>query len=110
MRFQKIASIKEVGMDAKRKISIGDLTILLVNIDGTFHAIDNKCPHMGGSLYEGEIEGGKIVCPRHKTTFDVTTGKVVDPGKLAFFKVHPGPVRVYPVKIEGDDILIGIDS
>ena len=110
MKYSKIATVAQIGSAAKTKINLGELTILLVNIDGTFYAIDNKCPHMGGSLYEGNLDGQQISCPRHKTVFSVKTGAVVTPGKMAFIKVNPGGVASYPIKIEGDDILIGLNE
>jgi nitrite reductase (NADH) small subunit len=43
-----------------------------------------RCPHEGGPLGEGSIEGGKLVCPWHAYAFDVTTGSTdEDPGVKA---------------------------
>jgi nitrite reductase/ring-hydroxylating ferredoxin subunit len=44
-------------------------------VDGQFHAIDNICPHRGGSLGEGVLEGRIVICPLHGWQFDVTTGQ-----------------------------------
>ncbi len=109
MEYIKIATTDEVGKNQKKKITLKDMTILLVNVEGTYYALDNKCPHMGGSLFDGILTGNGITCPRHKTTFDVTTGKVVVPGKMAFIKVNPGDARTFPVRVVGSDILVGIE-
>ena len=50
--------------------------ILLTNIQDSYYAVENKCPHMGGSLYEGELKGNLIICPKHGSMFDITNGKV----------------------------------
>jgi 3-phenylpropionate/trans-cinnamate dioxygenase ferredoxin component len=49
------------------------------NVDGRFHAIDDTCPHRGGPLSEGELEGEVVRCPWHGSTFSVTTGAVLSP-------------------------------
>ena len=64
---------------------------------------------MGGSLYEGNLDGTHIVCPKHGSIFDVTTGQVVQSGKLFLIKVKVHDVQSYPVKIEGADLLIGME-
>ena len=79
---------------------------MLVNINNSFYAVDNKCPHMGGSLFDGNLSGKNVICPRHGSIFDVTTGDLVSGGNILFFKVKPNGLKVYPVKVEGTDIFI----
>ena len=43
--------------------------------DGHLFAIRNRCPHRAGSLADGIMGGGKIVCPLHGHKFDLTTGQ-----------------------------------
>lgn len=50
MEYIIIAQTNELANGDKKKIVYNNQEILLVNIEGTFYAIDNKCPHMGGSL------------------------------------------------------------
>ena len=64
-------------------MTVEDRAVLLVNIQNKYYAIDNKCPHMGGSLYDGQLDGNNIVCPRHGSVFDVRTGKAVKGAKIA---------------------------
>lgn len=109
MNFVKAAKTNELTAGNKLKISLNGTEILLTNIDGSCFAIGNKCPHMGGSLADGKLEGENIVCPKHGSVFNVKTGKFVSPGKLLFMKVHTSDAKSYPVKVEGDDILVGIE-
>ena len=45
-------------------------------VGGTFYAVENSCPHQGGPLAEGWIEGPIVTCPWHAWCFDVRTGKM----------------------------------
>ena len=109
MRYIKVAQTDDVKDGEKKKIMMADKVLLLTNIQGEYFVINNRCPHMGGSLYDGNLKGNQIICPKHGTAFDVRTGKVSVNGKLLFIKLKVGDVQSYPVKIEGSDILIGVD-
>jgi 3-phenylpropionate/trans-cinnamate dioxygenase ferredoxin subunit len=109
MQYVKIALTDEVKDGEKKKVALDDKTLLLTKYQGTYYVIDNKCPHMGGSLYDGKLEGYRITCPRHGSVFDVRTGKVLQNGKLAFIKVRVGDDKAYPVKVEGSGIFVGLE-
>ncbi len=51
-----------------------DREIALFKVNGEIFALDNLCPHMGGPLAEGELDGTCLTCPWHGWTFDVKTG------------------------------------
>jgi len=108
MQYVKVAQTNEVKDGEKKEITIDNKVLLLTNIQDTYYAIDNKCPHMGGSLYEGNLDGYTITCPKHGSVFDVRTGEVIKSGKIVFIKVKVKDTQTYPVKIEGTDIFIGI--
>jgi 3-phenylpropionate/trans-cinnamate dioxygenase ferredoxin subunit len=109
MEYVKVAMTNELDAGQKKLVTVQGKAILLTNIQGSFYAIDNTCPHMGGSLYEGNLDGTHIVCPKHGSIFDVTTGQVVQSGKLFLIKVKVHDVQSYPVQIEGTDLLIGME-
>ena len=109
MIYEKVATADELKDGEKKKIVLKDKVLLLTRLNGTFYALDNKCPHMGGSLFDGTLNGVNIVCPRHGMTFDVRTGEAVKNGKMAFIPVKAGNARAYPVKVEGNDVLVGLD-
>lgn len=67
----------------ERKLAFVDgRSIVLFNIDGTIHAIDNACPHNGASLASGQLEGHMLRCPAHGLRFDLTTGCMPGAGGL----------------------------
>ena len=108
MKFVKIAQTTEVTEGTKKKIAVGNLEILLVNHQNSYYALANKCPHMGGSLYDGNLEDGNIVCPRHKSKFDVKTGKNLEGAKILLIRFPVKDAESFPLKVEGSDILIEI--
>lgn len=109
MEYVKIDGAAQLSDGGKMKVSAGGKTVMLAKIDGSYYAIDDKCPHMGSSLSGGNLVDGNIVCPRHGSVFDVKTGKAVHGGKLAFIKFKVGDATAYPVKVSGGDVMVGVD-
>jgi len=68
---------KDLAINKMKGIKIGDVDILVANIEGNFFAIRNKCTHMGCHLTGGSISGNNVICPCHGSTFDLKTGAVV---------------------------------
>jgi nitrite reductase (NADH) small subunit len=98
MAFVKIAAQSDLpGINAAKEFVCGDKTVCVANVDGEIRAMDNICLHRGGPLGEGVISNGKVVCPWHGWEWDPKTGQAGPPG---------AKIAVYPVKIEGGDVLI----
>jgi nitrite reductase (NADH) small subunit len=75
------------------------LEIVLFKFKGEIFALENACPHKGGPLAEGEIEGGIVTCPWHGWQFEVQTGSCQNmPGEEA---------HKFELKIIDDDIYLG---
>ena len=73
--FVRICSQAELPASSMVKEFLVDGRALCVaNVDGGICVLDGTCPHEGGPLGEGSIEGGKLVCPWHAYAFDVHTG------------------------------------
>ena len=106
MQYVRIAGVNDLKPGEKQKFLLDSKTILLLNVDGAYYALDNRCPHMGGLLSGGDLEGATLTCPRHGAKFDVRTGKSVGNAKLAFVNVKVGDATTFPVKVEGTDILV----
>jgi len=98
-KFIKVAKTIDLAPGQKTLVDYQGTPVGLFNVDGEFFAIEDVCTHDGGALVEGELHSDVIVCPRHGARFDVKTGAV---------RTLPayGPVPVYQVRVEGDDILI----
>jgi 3-phenylpropionate/trans-cinnamate dioxygenase ferredoxin component len=84
------------------RVVVDGVPVLLCNVDGDIYAVEDVCTHDGGELDAGELDGCRVMCPRHGAFFDVTTGKA-----LTLPAVSPLPT--YPVTIDGDDIRVDVD-
>ncbi len=111
----EVAKANELKDGSMKKAKIQGQEILLAKVGGKYYAVDNKCPHFGGDLSEGKLEGTAIICPRHRSKFDLRDGHVIQwtywSGiKLNLAKIFrpPRPLKTYSVKEEGDKILVDI--
>ncbi|MFM0265097.1 bifunctional 3-phenylpropionate/cinnamic acid dioxygenase ferredoxin subunit [Paraburkholderia sediminicola] len=77
----------------------GLVPLAVYNTEGEFFVTDDTCSHGDASLAEGFLEGTEIECPWHSGKFCLRTGRA-----LTFPAVEP--IRVYPVTLEGNAILI----
>ena len=60
-----------------RRVSVGDLDVLLAHTDLGVLAVDDRCPHMAAPLSVGSLEGCVVSCPLHSGRFDLATGEPV---------------------------------
>lgn len=78
-----------------------DRMVALFNVDGVIHALDGICPHQGGPLGKGKLQGCILTCPWHGWQFDVSTGQHQTSKSLVHGK--------FRVKIEAGQILVALD-
>lgn len=98
--FTKIAVKADVAPGKSKTVTVNDKQIALFNVDGTYYALDNTCPHRGGPLGEGSLSNGKVACPWHGWEIDVSTGQSA---------INPSmKTACYPVKVEGEEVLAEI--
>lgn len=96
-----VASTREVKEGTGMLVEVGDKRIAVFCHKGEYFALDDLCPHKGGSLHQGAIHGAVVSCPWHQWQFDIRTG--VSP-------VNPlSQVRAYPVRVEGTSLYVEID-
>ncbi|RLC59841.1 MAG: Rieske (2Fe-2S) protein [Chloroflexi bacterium] len=113
--FIKVSQVGELKDGAMKEILVRGREILLARVEGKYYATDNRCPHMGGKLSQGELEGTIVTCPRHSSQFDLSNGQVVrwlkGSGLLSMMSKivkPPRPINTYQTKVEGDEILVEI--
>ena len=73
--FVPVLSVADLPPGQAAEVTVADRAVALFNIGGTFHALANGCPHRGGPLGQGFVEGTEVSCPWHNYTFDVRTGE-----------------------------------
>ena len=105
MTVTRVCSVADVAPDSAIRVVVDRMPIAIVRIGDDFYAIGDTCSHDNVSLSEGEVDPGDrhIECYKHGSRFSLETG---EPDCLPATK----PVPVYRVKVEGDDVLIEVDS
>jgi thiamine pyrophosphate-dependent acetolactate synthase large subunit-like protein/nitrite reductase/ring-hydroxylating ferredoxin subunit len=94
----KVADLDDLPDGRVRTATAGPRTIALTRCGGRYGALDNHCPHQGGPLGEGSIEGGMLRCPWHGYDYDPLTGQ-----PPAGFTDAP---RSYPVEVRHDGVYV----
>ena len=97
--FVKIASLNDIQPVQMKIFQFSGEEVCVVNIDGKYYAINNKCTHEGGPLADGILEGYEVECPWHGSKFDVRTGEVTNPPASE-------PEPTYEVKVDGNNIFV----
>jgi len=98
--FLKVAKVRDVESGKGLVVVVKGIRVALFNCEGVYYAIKNSCPHMGGELGEGLLQGDVVTCPWHGWRFNVKTGKNPEADVVA--------VRTFEVRVDGDEILIGV--
>lgn len=99
--FIEVAKAGELRPGTMKRIDMRGRRILLANVDGRYCAVDDTCTHEEASLSTGVLKGALVKCPLHGSRFNVCTGEVLeDPAEEN--------LRTYPVRVEGERILIGL--
>ncbi len=111
--FTEVADVKELKDGAMRMVMVGGREVLVAKVGDKFYAVQNRCPHMGGNLSQGKLEGTIVTCPRHASQFDLRDGRVIrwtnwTGLKQTFGKIlkSPRPLKTYEVKVEGGKVLV----
>ena len=109
MSYVRVAAASDVAPGKMVPVEAGGLKLLLANVDGEFRAAARKCPHMGFNLCKGSLDGDAVVCPLHKAKFSLSSGAVERDPKLLFIKMTAkSGLKLYPVKVEGGEVLVEV--
>ncbi len=106
----------DLGPGQMKEVSIEGRELLLARVGDDYLLADNRCPHMGGNLSQGSLDGTVVTCPRHGSRFDLRDGHVVRwtgegligtglVSALGKLVKPPRALRVYSVKTEDGKIL-----
>jgi nitrite reductase/ring-hydroxylating ferredoxin subunit len=98
--FAPAIAVADLPPGRAAEVVVHGRTVALFNVDGTFHALDGRCPHRGGPLGQGFVDGSRVSCPWHNYTFDVTTGENVVSADLR--------VARYETKVEDGRVLVKV--
>jgi len=98
----RIAAVSDCPPGTGRELVVEDRMVALFNVGGEFHALDGVCPHQGGPLGQGELQGCIITCPWHGWQFDVSSGQHQTSPSL----IHPR----FPVQVTNDEVFVTFDA
>ena len=111
----RVASVDDLPEGTMKKYHVEDKEVLIAKVEGKYYATQNKCPHFGGDLSKGKLEGSIVTCPRHGSQFNLTDGGVVRWLKgtgiissIGKTLKSPQKLTTYDIKIEGQDIMVEI--
>jgi nitrite reductase/ring-hydroxylating ferredoxin subunit len=96
----KMATMEELPPGRAKEFEHEGRIFALFNLGDRICCVDGICPHQGGPLAEGDLEGTIVTCPWHGWQFDVCTGENTLGGRLK----QP----VYEVKVEGNDVFVAV--
>jgi len=100
MALVKVASLSQLAPGSVMEVSFGERRYAICNVNGRVYALDGTCPHNGGPLGQGAINGMNLTCPWHAWEFDCGTGA---------HDYNPAvQVATFPVQIIAAEILIEI--
>lgn len=97
--FESVLKTSALAPGEMQAVTIDGTEILVANVEGSYCAFGNICPHEEAPLVDGELDGDAVVCPWHFTRFDVRTGEALE-------GLTDEPIPVYEVRVEGDDIQV----
>jgi 3-phenylpropionate/trans-cinnamate dioxygenase ferredoxin subunit len=101
--YSRACPVADVPEGTAVRCVIDGEAVAIVHTEGEFYAIRDECSHAEVPLSEGDIDGTTLECWLHGSRFDLVTGRPIGlPATV--------PVPVYPVKIDGDDVLVAVND
>jgi len=112
--YIELVEAVEVPSGTMKMVEVDGHELLVAHVGEDFFVADNRCPHLGGHLASGVLDGAVATCPRHHSQFDLTDGHVVrwtdwtgatlTVGELMR---HPRPLRVFEAKVVEGMVMVG---
>ncbi len=98
----KVAIASDLSPGEGRAVDAAGRRVALFNDSGEFHAIDDICPHQGGSLSDGTLHEGRVICPLHSWVFELRTGRCP--------RDSHEPVNSYPTRCSAGSVEVEIPT
>lgn len=99
--YVDVLDAEDLAESTPVRVEANGHVMVLVRIGSRIHAVQEFCTHRCGPLSEGQVREGNIVCPWHRSSFEMTSGKVVDgPAKVE--------LKTYLVREDDGRILVRV--
>jgi len=102
MTWYHIPGIELNGLPFIKKTKVSGKSILIIGYENDLYALGSTCPHAGAELSGGWCKDGKLVCPLHRYTYDLQTGKG-SPGQNDY-------IDSYALEIRAGEVYVGIEA
>jgi 3-phenylpropionate/trans-cinnamate dioxygenase ferredoxin subunit len=102
LEYVTFCTTDEIPPGSREVFDLEATSVLLMNVDGTYYAVENMCSHEEYDLYEGELDGCILECPQHGATFDIRSGEALTAPAYS-------PIRIFPVRVDGSFVQVGLD-
>jgi 3-phenylpropionate/trans-cinnamate dioxygenase ferredoxin subunit len=103
VNYIAVASVSDIAPGNTRRVVLNGCPVLIANVDGCFHAMDDLCTHEDSSLSLGCLKGELVSCTLHGSRFSVITGEPME-------EPATEPLRTWPVRVEGEEVQLGIEA
>ncbi|KAL6057543.1 Apoptosis-inducing factor 3 [Balamuthia mandrillaris] len=96
---EAVAKVTDLENGQMKEVDFAGGKVLLINEEGVFKAVGNRCTHYGAPLKNGSLSKGRIRCPWHGACFNTTTGDIED---------FPGldHISTFSVRVDQDQNLV----
>jgi 3-phenylpropionate/trans-cinnamate dioxygenase ferredoxin component len=115
--FIEVMSTEGFEPGTMREVEVDGHKLLVARVGDEFLVTDGRCPHLGGHLGKGALEGSVVTCPLHHSQFDLRDGSCLrwTDWKGAVLSIaelarHPRPLRAYESKVEDGKVFIGAEK
>jgi len=78
----EVGVVSDFSDGTSQVVELDGRDVAVFQSEGEFYAIENDCPHQGGPLGEGKVEGDSVFCPWHGFEFDLETGTHAQMGSI----------------------------
>jgi nitrite reductase/ring-hydroxylating ferredoxin subunit len=102
MKWVKACDLKSLGKDEILGVEVNDRKVVLVKKNGRVYALDAICTHEYADLSLGFLGESALTCPLHLSSFDLETGKALNPPAV-------DPLKSYKVKIEENAVYVMLE-
>jgi nitrite reductase [NAD(P)H] small subunit len=96
--FIPVARLSQLDERGRAVVEVEGTRVALMRVEGELFAFQDTCPHQGGPLSEGDLEGYVLHCPIHAWPFDVRSGLCPI--------IRGAKIRTYPVRVVGEEIQV----
>ena len=112
--FVPLTTTADLAPATMKAASVEGREFLVARVGQDYYITESHCPHMGGHLPGGTLDGTILTCPLHRSQFDLRDGHVVrwtdwqgEALRATMEARPPRPIRTYAVKVQGDTVLVG---